>query len=70
MANCSERDRLTEDAHNTLTEVIQLTQEQIAALQARDQEKLLAADRGLELAFGKKERAFGALQQHTKEHGC
>jgi len=33
-------------------------------------DKLLALDSELELKFGEKEHAFGALQQHTKEHGC
>ena len=27
-------------------------------------------DKKLETAFGEKERAFGALRQHSEEHGC
>jgi hypothetical protein len=27
-------------------------------------------DKQVDLEFGKKERAMGALQQHRKEHGC
>ncbi len=27
-------------------------------------------DRELDLTFGEKERAFGALHSHTAEHGC
>ena len=47
-----------------------LTIEQIDCLKANDQKRLLALDKELETVFGEKERAFGALQEHSKEHGC
>lgn len=70
MGRCSERDRLTGEAEAALGRVITLTREQINALNERDDSRLMALDQELELAFGEKERLFGALQQHTKEHGC
>jgi len=35
-----------------------------------DSEKYLHLDKELELTFGEKERAVGALRQHIKEHKC
>jgi len=43
---------------------------QLKALQDHDIQKLLTLDKELEQAFGAKERAFGALNEHTKDHGC
>jgi hypothetical protein len=67
---CRERESLSSEATKTLQTLSGIIQEQIEALQVGDQKKLLSLDKSLELTFGDKERAFGALQQHTKEHGC
>jgi hypothetical protein len=68
--NCHERDSLQRDATAALQKIIDLTKQQITAIHDDDQTRLLALDKNLETAFGEKERSFGALHQHTKEHGC
>lgn len=68
--NCPERDRLQLEADQVLQQIIDITKRQIDALHDGDQARLLALDKRLETTFGEKERAFGALRQHTKEHGC
>ncbi|HCC58416.1 MAG TPA: hypothetical protein DEQ47_14390 [Solibacterales bacterium] len=67
---CSEREALQREAAKNLQALIKLTKQQIEALTANDQARLLALDKTLEKVFGEKERSFGALRQHTKEHGC
>jgi hypothetical protein len=47
-----------------------LTNQQIHCLQEQDFGALYEIDRQVELAFGAKERAFGALKEHSEEHGC
>jgi len=47
-----------------------LTEVQIQAMRDKDDEKLMEADKQLEVAFGEKERTFGALFDHRDEHGC
>jgi len=68
--NCPERDKLQADAKKTLEQLIVLTNKQISALNQNDSTTLMALDKQLENAFGAKERSFGALSQHTKDHGC
>lgn len=67
---CAEREALQREAARNLQLLIELTKQQIDALTASDQARLLALDKNLEKVFGEKERSFGALRQHTKEHGC
>jgi hypothetical protein len=48
-----------------------LIEQQITVLhEGESQSKLMSLDKDLEKAFGGKERAFGALAEHKKEHGC
>ena len=70
MKPCPERQKLSQAAAVTLDEIIAVNKLQIEALKSSDLRKLLKHDKELELLIGKKERVFGALHQHTKEHGC
>ena len=69
-AQCQTRETLQAEASETLQRLIDLTENQIRALAENDHQALLHLDKELEMAFGAKERAFGALREHTKEHGC
>jgi hypothetical protein len=48
----------------------QLSSEQKAARLHGDPDRATELDRELDLVFGEKERAVGAWQEHTREHGC
>ena len=67
---CTVREELYAKAQDVLLQIRDKTQVQLDALVNRDYAKLMAADKELELLIGRKERAFGALRQHTQEHGC
>lgn len=67
---CSEREKLQRKADFVLSEIVKIIELQREALQERGESELMALDKRLENTFGEKERAFGALKQHTKEHGC
>jgi hypothetical protein len=67
---CPTRQRLQQEATAVLNTLTELITQQIEALRVGDNQKLLSADKKLEMMFGEKERTFGALRQHTKEHGC
>lgn len=68
--DCPERDRLLGEASCALQLISDLTRKQIEVLYANDPQHLSRLDKQLELAFGEKERAIGALHQHQKEHAC
>jgi hypothetical protein len=68
--DCRKRKELEKDADSMLSELIRVIEAQRVALTDRNDKKVLALDKRLEIAFGAKERAFGALAQHKKEHGC
>jgi hypothetical protein len=71
MAVCPKRAELTGAADQSLLQVKSLIEAQIRVLrETGSQSKLLELDKELEIAFGNKERCFGALSEHTKEHGC
>ena len=71
MASCSKRDELMLAATQALERMKALIEQQITVLhEGEGQSKLMSLDKDLEKAFGEKERAFGALAEHTKEHGC
>jgi hypothetical protein len=67
---CATRDRLQAEASTVLQQMIDMTEDLIRAVAAKNSRSLMALDKQLEAAFGGKERAFGALFEHTKEHGC
>ena len=71
MLICSKRQELTAAADDSLLTVKSLIEAQIRVLrETGSQSRLLELDKELEMAFGEKERRFGALSEHTKEHGC
>ena len=70
MKPCPERQRLSKAAALILDEIIAVNKLQIEALRSSNMRKLLKHDKELELLIGEKERVFGALHQHTKEHRC
>ena len=71
MEHCAERDKLKSAAAAALKDIINFTDRLLNAV-ASDGPcgSLTALDKDLENAVGSKERAFGALAQHCKEHGC
>lgn len=70
MPACERQSQLRAEVNSILERIDQLNKEQMEALKKRDDERLLQLDKQLELVFGEKERAFGALFQHRDEHGC
>jgi hypothetical protein len=68
--NCPRREELQSRALEALHNLNDLTNQQIHCLQAQNFGRLYEIDRQVELAFGAKERAFGALKEHSDEHGC
>jgi hypothetical protein len=67
---CEKQEKIRRTAMEILRRIDALTDEQVQAMRDHDDERLMAADKLLEAAFGKKQRAFGALLDHRKEHGC
>jgi hypothetical protein len=70
MKPCAERQKLSQAAALILDQIIAVNKLQIEALRSSNMRKLLKHDKELELLVGEKERVFGALHQHTKEHRC
>lgn len=70
METCKEREDLTNTARQTLSDILRCTDEIMAALDKGHIKELATLDVSLETAFGQKERAFGRLEQHRKDHGC
>ena len=69
--DCPERDKLNAEAMRALKDIIEFTDRMMQALRAKEPgASLTSLDKDLENAVGAKERAFGALAQHQKEHGC
>ncbi len=67
---CPRREELREKALDALYHLNRLTNEQIESLRNRNLVRLYELDKEIELTFGAKERAFGALAEHAGEHGC
>lgn len=71
MEHCSERNKLKGEAAETLKDIINFTERLLKAISSDGPcGPLTPLDKDLENAVGSKERAFGALAQHCKEHGC
>ena len=68
--DCPERDQLRLEAIRALKDITEFTDRLLKAMNAEKPTDLTAIDKDLENAVGTKERAFGALTQHQKEHGC
>ena len=67
--HCDEREALKANALRALSEIIEFSEKLLNAIQADGPDPHML-DKDLENAVGAKERAFGALAQHRKEHGC
>jgi len=71
MEPCAERDKLKGAAAAALKDIINFTDRLLKAVSTElPCGSLTPLDKDLENAVGSKERAFGALAQHCKEHGC
>jgi hypothetical protein len=66
---CEEREALKANAIKALRDIIEFSDKLLLAIDA-DEIDPHALDKDLENAVGSKERAFGALSQHRKDHGC
>jgi hypothetical protein len=67
---CEKQEQLRRTAMEILSRIDALTEVQIQAMRERDDEKLMEADKQLEVLYGKKQRTYGALFDHRNEHGC
>jgi hypothetical protein len=67
---CDRQQQLRQVAITLLQRLDSLSKEQLDALQKADYKRLIRLDKQLEKLFGKKQRAFGALMNHCREHGC
>ena len=68
---CAEREKLKDEATHALKDIIEFTDKLLKCLSTdHTAASLTPLDKDLENAVGAKERAFGALAQHCKEHGC
>lgn len=71
MEHCAERDKLKSTAADALKDILHFTDRLLKAVGSEEPcGSLTPLDKDLENAVGSKERAFGALAQHCKEHGC
>lgn len=69
--HCAERDKLKAAAAEALKDIVNFTDRLLKAVGSEEPcGSLTPLDKDLENAVGTKERAFGALAQHCKEHGC
>ena len=67
---CLEQIRLSEDVDRVQSDIVELITRQHEALVHGHENTLMAIDRQIELKFGEKQRAIGALRQHRRDHGC
>jgi hypothetical protein len=67
---CEQQKQLREKVNGLLGKIDHINRGQMKALMEADDELLMTLDKELELTFGEKERAFGALFRHREEHGC
>jgi hypothetical protein len=70
MAQCIRQQELRQATNHALARIQALARQQLELLQSGDDKNFASLDRELEMAFGEKERSFGALRAHREEHGC
>jgi len=70
VAKCSEYERLKASVENALGNLAQITTLQLDLFRQDDLRNWKDLDKRLELTIGEKERAIGALLQHTRDHKC
>jgi hypothetical protein len=67
---CLTQQQLIADVQEHLMQISKLSRAVSEALASGNENFAAELDKQVDLEFGKKERAMGALQQHRKEHGC
>ena len=67
---CEVSKRLQRKAIACLAKMNDLTYRQMKCLQDGNTARAYQLDRQLDITFGEKERAFGALKEHAEEHQC
>jgi hypothetical protein len=67
---CVEQQTLIETIQAHLLRIAELSRATSEALENRNLNFARQLDQEVETELGAKERAFGALQQHRKDHGC
>jgi hypothetical protein len=67
---CAEQQRLMAVVQGHLIEISKLTRATAEALANGNENFAAEVDKLVDIEFGKKERAMGALHQHRKDHGC
>jgi hypothetical protein len=71
MEPCAERDKLKAAAAEAMRDVVNFANRLLKEVSSEESwGSVTPLDKDLENAVGTKERAFGALAQHCKEHGC
>ena len=67
---CTRQQELIEEAQRHLLNLSELMRAVSDAITNRNENTAAELDRQVDLEFGLKELAIGALQEHRKEHGC
>ena len=70
MQPCKRQAQLQNAAVPVREHLDELSEQPINALRDGNYNRVLSLDEKMENYFGKKERAFGALFNHCREHGC
>ncbi len=70
MSNCPEYDLLAGAVDQILRDLSEKTSLHLELFRSKQHEKFSRLDKELELLIGEKERAIGALRQHSKDHKC
>ena len=70
MRRCERQAHLQQVAVAVLRRIDELSDQQMKALHDSDYKLLLKLDEQMEREVGKRERAFGALFNHCRKHGC
>ena len=69
-APCLKQLELIDKVQKHLMRISELTRATAEALANGNENFAAELDKQVDVEFGRKERAMGALQQHRKEHGC
>jgi hypothetical protein len=67
---CTRQQELIEEVQRHLLKISGLMRAISEAIANRSENTVAELDKQVDLEFGLKERAIGALQEHRKEHGC
>ncbi len=70
MQKCPEYIRLEVAVSNVLIRLANVATIQAETFRSGNESEFVRLDKEIELIVGEKERAIGALRQHSKEHRC